>query len=257
MIKLLFKLTALFLISTICGNAQTKQKSNEQSPQAKQISSSIPIIKLTEKDKPLDLAKAALKVHGGEKLKNVKTLILRGSVEATPPGFPQTLPGTFVIVQADEKSRLQINLSVFGFIQVSDGQTTSSTLTQIDLPPLTRYGLLMLGKIQEKGYAVSESEKKTPFAFSLTSPDGDVVDYTLDSKTGRVKSCFITTNTDQNQITTALEYTKFREVNETLMPEEFFQRIDLGDATAYVKYKAKDILVNTKVDDDVFVLKSQ
>jgi hypothetical protein len=146
MIQLLSKIIALFLISTVYLNAQTKQRNNEQFPQVAQISSSLPIIKLTEKDNPFDLAKAALKAHGNEKLKNVKTLVLRGSVGATPPGFPQTLPGTFVIVQANEKSRLQINLSVFGLIQVFDGQATSSTLTQIDLPPLSRYGLFMLVK---------------------------------------------------------------------------------------------------------------
>src|SRR6476646_9646108 len=58
---------------------------------------------------PADLAKAALAAHGGEKLRAIKTLVLRGSVDVTTSAFPQALAGTFAMVFAGEKYRLDLN----------------------------------------------------------------------------------------------------------------------------------------------------
>jgi len=55
-------------------------------------------------------------------------------------------------------------------------------------------------------------------------------------------------------VTTSVEISKYRNVEGVIVPEKFAQRFDLGQFTAYADFKAKDILVNSAVSDDVFTL---
>ena len=55
-----------------------------------------------------DMAKAALAAHGGEKLRGIKTLVLRGSVDVTTSMFPQALAGTFAMIFAGVATWLAI-----------------------------------------------------------------------------------------------------------------------------------------------------
>ena len=215
------------------------------------------IINLNAKDKPLDWAKAALTAHGGESLVRMKSLTLLGSIEATPPNFPQTLPGSFALVQSGDKGRLQIDLGVFKFIQVYDGKTLDSTLKQVVLPPLTKYGISVLAKIESSGYSVAESASKAPFTFSLTSPEGVITEFVLDSKTGRVKSCNSSFVLDDTKMNTSIEYDTFEEIKGVLVPKKFYQRLDFGQDSAYIKYNVKTVNINTEVNDDVFILKDE
>jgi len=38
------------------------------------------------------------------------------------------------------------------------------------------------------------------------------------------------------------------------IPEKYAQRFDMGQFTVYADFKAKEILVNSKVADDVFLI---
>jgi hypothetical protein len=55
-------------------------------------------------------------------------------------------------------------------------------------------------------------------------------------------------------VTTAVALDKFREIEGVSVPENYSQRFDLGQLTLYANFKAKEILVNSAVADDVFAM---
>jgi len=98
-----------------------------------------------------ELAKAAFTAHGGDKLKAVKTMVFKGSVDVTMSAFPQVLPGTFATIIAGEKYRLEINSAAQSMKQVYDGRETHSSLPGFSLPPITRVGFPVLGRVGDTG----------------------------------------------------------------------------------------------------------
>ncbi|HRH44979.1 MAG TPA: hypothetical protein PKY82_25300 [Pyrinomonadaceae bacterium] len=205
----------------------------------------------------LELAKATLKAHGGEKLSQAKTLVLRGTADVTAPGSTFSLPAGFAIITAGEKYRLDIQAGLFNFLQVSDGQNTSSSMPGVTLPPMNRVGLFILPKIEEAGYIVSvlpEKFKKKK-GFRVTSPEGYYSDFLVDEKNSRVKEFESSYELNGRLLQTAVAIEKYREIDGVLVNEKFSQRLDLGGASAYANFNAKDILINSEVNDDVFTIK--
>lgn len=211
---------------------------------------------LDENASPAEWANAALMAHGGKNLVEMKTLIISGAIEATPPNFPQVMSGSFALIQSENKGRLQVDLGIFKFVQVYDGVNLDSTLKQVKLPPLTKYGISVLSKIEDPKYKISYTKDKKPFSFILTSPDGVMTEFILNPKNGEVKNCNSTFVSDGTKMDTALEYVEFERVEGILLPKVFHQRLDFGQDSAYIKYKAKTIQVNKEVDADVFTLKN-
>lgn len=59
-------------------------------------------------DAEIALAKLTLKAHGGEKLKAMSSLVVKGSVDVTTSAIAQAIPATFVTVFSGDKYRLEI-----------------------------------------------------------------------------------------------------------------------------------------------------
>src|SRR2546425_8289547 len=57
-------------------------------------------VTITATTSPIDLARAALAAQGGDKFKNLKSMVLTGTVDLYPPNSTQSIPGRFYIVQA-------------------------------------------------------------------------------------------------------------------------------------------------------------
>lgn len=202
---------------------------------------------------PLDLAKAALAAHGGDKFKNMKTLVVRGTADVS--GSPSTtFPATFAMIYSGEKYRLEISNPFTPFKQIYDGQQTVSSVSGFSLPPINRLGLPLLPKIEEKDFTVSvlPDAKKKKLGFRITSPEGYYTDFFVDEKTGQVKSYEASYEFNGRTITTAVEIDKVREVEGVKVPERYAQRFETGNLTIYSDFKAKEILVNSTVADDVF-----
>ena len=204
---------------------------------------------------PLELAKAALNAHGGDKFKNMKTLIIKGTADVS--GSPTaTFPATFAIIYAGEKYRLEITNPFQPFKQVFDGQQTFSSVNNFYLPPINRLGLPLLPKIGTEGFTVSaltgKSKKK---GFRITSPEGFYTDFSIDEKTKQIKGYEASYEFNGRTITTSVEIDKMREVAGIIVPERYAQRFDLGQLTIYSNFKAKDILVDSEVADDVFTMR--
>jgi hypothetical protein len=238
-------LIVIFAVSTF---AQTKEK-DKKNEKGKNTNA---VLKTSS---PLELAKETIIIYGGDKFKNMKTLVVRGTADVS--GSPTiTFPATFATIYAGEKYRLEVSNPFQPFKQVYDGQQTSSSINNFSLPPLNRLGFPLLAKIDEKNFVVSslpESAKKKS-GFRITSPEGFYTDFFVDEKTGLVKSYESSYEINGRNVTTSVEIDKLREVEGVKIPERYAQRFDMGQFTVYADFKAKEILVNSKVTDDVFLI---
>lgn len=199
------------------------------------------------------LAKSALAAHGGDRFRSMKTLVVRGSADVS--GSPtQTFPAAFVMILADDKYFYEISNPFRPFKQIFDGRQTTSSIPNFTLPPINRLGLPLLQKLGDEGYrveALPEKSKKKQ-GFRITSPEGWLTDFYVDEKSGQVKSYESSFDFNGREVTTAVEIDRLREVEGVKVPEKFAQRIELGFATVYVEFKAKEILVNSTIEDAVF-----
>jgi hypothetical protein len=202
-----------------------------------------------------EIAKAAFAVHGGDKLKAIKTLIVRGTADVTMSSFNQAFPSGFAIVIAGERYRLDIQSPFQSLKQVYDGKETFSSIPGFSLPPVTSLGFPLLLHLGETGYKISalaETSKKK--GFRVTSPEGFYTDFFVDEKTNQVKGYESSYDLNGRTITTSVVIDKYRVVDGVTVPEKYSQRFDLGQMTAYADFKAKEILINSPVADDVFTI---
>lgn len=238
------KITILILI-LLCGSftglAQTVGKAGGVAKPAAPVTA------------PMDLAKATLAAHGGDKLKQMKSLVIKGSVGLMVNN--QELPAAFSWAISGEKYLLEIVSPIQQLKQVYDGQTMSSSLQGFSLPPLTSLGFPVLGRVGDAGYAVSvlgETAKKKR-GFRVTTPEGFYTDFYIDEKTSQLKGYDSSFETGGRVITTSVEIDGYQAVEGIVVPVKYSQRFDMGPITAYANFKAKTVLVNSAIDDSVFV----
>jgi len=203
------------------------------------------------------LAKLAVEAHGGEKLRTMKTLIMRGSVDVTASVVNQKIPASFVVIFAKEKYRFEINNPFQPIKQVYDGVNTSTTIRGgMTLPPITRLGFPLLPMVGQPGFIITPlpDSKKKKKGFRMTSPEGYFTDFYMDEKTNQIKGYDSSYEINGRQVTTSVVIDKLRVVDGISVPEAYAQRIDTEQMTIYGEFKTKDILINTEVADDVFSL---
>ncbi len=208
-------------------------------------------------DKPSSemLAEKTFVAHGGNKFKEMKTLVVSGNVDVTASMFNQAIPATFLTVFAGEKYRIEINNPFQPFKQVFDGvETRSSVQRGFTLPPINRLGLPMLQRLGDEGFEVENLEKKKKFGFRIVSSDGYFTDFYVSKKTSRIKAYDSRYIVDGREVMTSVEIDKYEEKDGIVIPKKYAQRFDLGQLTVYAEFKAKEISVNTEVEDDVFTL---
>ena len=197
-------------------------------------------------------AKTAFDAHGGAKLKSIKTLVIKGGVDVTVQA--RSLPGAFSTVISGDKYILDIQTSFQSIKQTFDGTNTVSSINGITLPPVTTLGFPLLPRFGDNGYLVSPvpTGKRKEKGFRLTAPDGFYTDFYLDDKTGLISSYESAYEMNGRTFTTSIAVDKYRIVDGITIPENYSQRFDLGQITAYANFKAKDILINSRIDDAVF-----
>ena len=204
-----------------------------------------------------ELARLALAAHGGDKLKAMKTLVVKGSVDITMSSVPQAIPASFITIFSGNKYRIDIANPFQPLTQVFDGTTTASSARGgFTLPPINRLGFPMLPHLGEQGFVVTSlPEGKTKKkGFRMTSPEGLYTDFYLDEKTNQIKSYDSTYEVQGRTVTTSVEIDRYRLVDGITVPERYSQRFDMAQLTIYANFKAKEITVNTEVPDTVFTL---
>ena len=201
---------------------------------------------------PIELAHAALAAQGGEKFKNLKTMMLIGSADLYAPNSASSIPGKFVMVTAGDKVRIEIDARpIFNFKQVYDGQQSYSSMPGVQLPPASKFGLPVLSKFDQPGYTVSAlPDKKKLRGFRIVDSEGNTTDFYIDPATARVMQYL----TPYNGYTFGTENSKFKEVEGVLIPFNFSQRLEMQQGAFFAEYKVKEVKLNQPIGDDVFTI---
>ncbi len=207
---------------------------------------------ITATTAPLDLARAAVAAQGGEKFKSVQNLVLRGSVDLYAPNSTQSVPGAFVMVTAGEKVRIEVDARpAISFKQIFDGQQSYSSLPNVQLPPLSKFGMNVLSKFDQPGYTVSAiPDKKKQRGFRIADADGNSTDFYIDPTTGRVMSFLF----PYHGYTFGTEHKKFKVIEGVLVPSSFTMRLEMPQGAFFADYNAKDVKLNQALGDDVFAI---
>lgn len=209
-------------------------------------------IVITDQTTPLDLARAAFAAQGGEKFRAVQNAILRGSVQLYPPNSVQSIPGSFSLVTAGLKLRMDIDARpAIVFKQIYDGQQSYSSMPNVEMPPLTKFGLDALAKFDQPGYQITAiADKKKQRGFRLVDPEGNTTDFYVDPKTGRVMSFFLY----YEGVTLGTENTKFKEVEGVLVPVNFSKKFEMPIGAFFAEFNVKEVKFNQQLPDDAFAI---
>ena len=202
-----------------------------------------------------EMATAVLAAHGGDKLKQLKSLTLSGSVDVN--AFNQAVPATFAMVFVGEKYRIDLNNPFQPIKQIYDGtQTLTNSQSAFKLPPLDRVGFYVIGRIGDATFPITALPEtaKGKTGFRITAPDGNYTDFYVDAKTKQVKGYESAFEFNGMPGTTSVEIDKYRTIETVIIPEKFAQRFDLGQITIYCNFKAKEIAVNSTISPDIFVM---
>jgi hypothetical protein len=243
-------LVLLLISSAVMAQGPDAAKSNGAAAAATSTIPAPPAI--TANTTPLELARAALAAQGGEKFKNLKSMMLIGSADLYAPNSTQSIPGKFAIVTAGDKVRIDIDARpVFNFKQIYDGRQSFSSVPGVEMPPPSKFGLPVLAKFDQPGYTVSAlPDKKKLRGFRIVDSEGNTTDFFVDPATARVMQYL----TPYNGYTFGTENTKFKEVDGVLIPFNFSQRLEMAQGAFFAEYKVKDVKLNQPIGDDVFVM---
>src|SRR6185369_11380281 len=110
------------------------------------------------------------------------------AINITPDTTPKELARAAFMAQGGEKLRLEIDARpAFVVTQIYDGERTYSSMPNLVVPPLTKFGWGALARFDQPGYEITAlPDKKKQRAFRIVDPDGYTTDYFIDPKTGRV-----------------------------------------------------------------------
>jgi len=205
-------------------------------------------------DAAQEQADRTVAAHGGDKLKNLGSILLKGSADLN--AFGQSIPGSFTTAISGQKYFFEVDSSIQRLKQVFDGKNTYSSIQGFSLPPITSLGFPLLAKVGTRDHVVgplpAESKKKK--GFRITTPEGFYTDFIINEKTDQIKGYESSYEVRGRLVTTAVEIDAFQTVDGIVVPQKYSQRFDLGQMTAYANFKAKVILVNSKIEDDVFAI---
>jgi hypothetical protein len=242
----LFVFLSIFLTASVCI-AQS-----EATPKTAAANGTTPAINITATTPPEELARVAFNAQGGEKLRKVQNMVLRGSVDLFAPNSTQSIPGGFVIVTAGDKVRIEIDARpAVSFKQIYDGQNTYSSLPGVELPPPSKFGLGILVKFDQPGFKITAiPDRKKLRGFRISDPEGNATEFFIDPATGRVMTFLI----GYNGYTFGTEHKKFKDFDGVLVPTSFTQRLEMPQGAFFADYNVKDVKLNQTLGEDVFVI---
>jgi hypothetical protein len=248
-----------FLALSVClagfgftAYAQEHGAAKSSAPAAATTAAAPPAVVITPESTPLELAKAAFTAQGGEKFRSVQNMMLRGSVSLYPPNSPQSIPGAFSIVTANDKLRMEIDARpIIVFKQIYDGQQSYSSMPGVEVPPLSKFGLSVLSKYDQPGYKITAiANKKKLRGFRIADPEGYTTDFYIDPANGRVMEFFLT----YGGLTFGTANNKFKEVDGVLIPFSFSQRFEMPQGPFFAEYSVKEVKLNQNLGDDAFAI---
>ncbi|HYP00605.1 MAG TPA: hypothetical protein VER76_10485 [Pyrinomonadaceae bacterium] len=203
---------------------------------------------------PVELARAAFNAQGGEKFRNLKNMMLIGSVDLYAPNSTQSLTGKFGMIVAGEKLRQEVQSAIVSFQLIYDGERSYSSMRGMNLPPLSKFGLPVLAKFDQTGYQITAlPDKKKQRAFRIADAEGNSTDFYVEAATGRIVRFEI----PYNGLTFSFEYKSFKEVDGVLVPVSFAQRLVAPQGDFIAEFKVKEVKLNQDLPADAFKIPEQ
>lgn len=235
---------ALLAACCVCAPAQQKAADKSAAPQTAVASAPAPAT-------PLELARAAYAAQGGDKYRDLKNIVLLGSADLYSPNSAQSLSGKFGMITAGDRLRLEVQSPLFGFSLVSDGVRTYSSMRGFELPSASRFGVPVLLKFEQPGYAVTAlSGSKKERGFRITDPEGNATDFYVDAATNRLSRFEV----PYGSYTYSVEFKSMKEIEGVFIPTSFVQRISSTQGSFYAEFKVKDAKINQELPDTTFVI---
>lgn len=242
-------LLALSLLAAASAHAQQAKDSKNNSSTSKVKSASS--VKITEASTPIELAHAAYLAQGGEKFRDLKTLILTGTVDVYVPNSTQATPSNFVFISARERLWKEVRSSSNFVRQIYDGEHSYFSLRGLSVPPPAKFGMFVLTKYDQPGYTVTAlPDKNNLRGFRIADAEGNATDFYIDPTTARV----VRHVAAYRKLNYGTEYKKWKVVDGLPVPEQFTEGIETPQGTFYGEYTVKDVKINQPVSDDVFTI---
>jgi hypothetical protein len=242
-------LLALSLLSVAAAHAQ-QTKDSKNKPDASKVKNAS-ATKITEASTPVELARAAYTAQGGEKFRDLKTLILTGTVDVYVPNSTQATPSNFVFISARERLWKEVRSSVNFVRQIYDGQHSYFSLRGLSVPPPGKFGMFVLTKYDQPGYTVTALPDKDKLrGFHIADAEGNATDFYIDPATARVMRYVVV----YKNLNYGTQYKKWKLMDGLLVPEQFTEGIETPQGTFYGEYTVKDVKINQAVNDDVFAI---
>lgn len=242
-------LLALVLLAASAAHAQ-QAKDAKDTAAASKVNSAAPV-KITEVSTPVELARAAYTAQGGEKFRDLQTLILSGSVGVYMPNSTQATPGTFVFINARERLWKDVRSATSYVRQIHDGTRAYFSLRGLSVPPPGKFGMFVLTKYDQPGYTVTPLPEKDKLrGFRIADAEGNATDFYIDPATARVVRHIAV----YNKLNYGTEYKKWKVVDGLPVPEQFTEGIETPQGTFYGEYTVKEVKINQAVNDDVFAI---
>jgi len=246
----------LVLVAPLRAQEQKPAASEQKSSAAPANGAATPAtpaaVVITAESTPAELARAAFLAQGGEKFRNVQNILLRGSVNLYPPNSVQSIPGSFSLVTAGPKLRMEIDARpAIVFKQIYDGENSYSSMPNVEMPPLTKFGLGALARYDQPGYQISAlANKKKQRAFRIVDPEGYTTDFYIDPANGRVMSFLLY----YGGLTLGTEHSKFKEIEGVLVPSSFSQKFEMPMGAFFAEFSAKEVKINQPLGEDAFAI---
>lgn len=243
---------AVFAMFVLVAPLRAQEQKSAAAPANGVTPAAVPAITITAESTPMELARAAFVAQGGEKFRNVQNIVMRGSVQLYPPNSVQSIPGSFSLVTAGAKLRLDIDARpAIVFKQIYDGQHSYSSMPNVEMPPMTKFGLGALARYDQPGYQITAlPNKKKQRAFRIVDPDGYTTDFYIDPTNGRVMSFLLY----YGGFTLGTEHSKFKEIEGVLVPSSFAQKFEMPMGAFFAEFSAKEVKINQPLGDDAFAM---
>jgi hypothetical protein len=246
-----FALLVFLLFAAVSSNISAQEKASDKTKAASTVSAPGKTSVVTAAMSPAELARAAFNAQGGEKFRNLKNMMLIGSVDLYAPNSTQSLTGKFGMIVAGDKLRQEVQSPIVSFQLIFDGEQSFASMRGMNLPPLNKFGMPVLAKFDQSGYtATALPDKKKERAFRLSDAEGNSTDFYVEAATGRIRRFEIL----YNGLTFSFEYKSFKEVDGVLVPTSFAQKLAAPQGDFIAEFKVKEAKLNQDLPADTFAI---
>lgn len=200
-----------------------------------------------------ELARAAYESLGGDKFRDLKNMVLTGTLDLYSPGSVQSLAGTFGVITAGERIRQEMRSPFFNVSAIYDGVRSYSSIRSFQMPPPSKFGLPVLLKSAQPGYTVSalpEKDKKKERAFRVTDAEGNATDFYVEAATGRLARYEI----PFGDVTFIMDVKSYKPLDGVSVPWNFVQKLATSQGSFIAEFKVKEAKINQDLPADVFAI---